>query len=348
MQHQRPLIFRQRRDAYAVLVSEFMLQQTTVPVVERYFPRFMQALPTLRDLADAPENAVIGLWAGLGYYRRARQLHAAAIAIRDNHHGEIPSDPAILEALPGIGRYTAGAIASQAFNRPAPILEANTVRVFARLAGFDGVVGEGRFMKQLWQVAEELVTSAGTPAIFNMAAMELGGVICRPVPACDVCPVAEWCRARMAGVAAAIPRIAPRAPVVAVDVICLILRNSKGKYFVRHIPAGNWHAGLWEFPTQRLAVPAKAGEVLEAARTFLAEFAIDQRADLVVLEPLKYSVTKHRVQLHPFFADVNISDSKPPAGMQILDLPQIWNLPMGSAQKKLLKVIMEMETARDD
>ena len=176
--HARDLPWRSTRDPYAVWLSEIMLQQTQVETVKPYFRRFLAALPTIRALAEADEQQVLCLWEGLGYYRRARQLHQAARQIVADHGGRFPTDPQSVERLPGIGRYTAGAILSIAFDQRRPILEANTVRVFSRLLAYQGQTASAAGQKLLWAAAEAVLPSRDAGR-FNQALMELGSQVCR-------------------------------------------------------------------------------------------------------------------------------------------------------------------------
>ena len=176
--HARDLPWRGTRDPYAVWLSEIMLQQTQVETVKPYFQRFLAALPTIQALAKADEQQVLRLWEGLGYYRRARQLHQAARQIVADHDGRFPTDPQSVQRLPGIGRYTAGAILSIAFDQRQPILEANTVRVFSRLLAYDGQTTSSAGQKLLWAAAEA-VLPARDVGRFNQALMELGSEVCR-------------------------------------------------------------------------------------------------------------------------------------------------------------------------
>ncbi len=204
--HARDLPWRRTRDPYAVWVSEIMLQQTQVATVESYFPRFMAALPTIQTLAAAGEDDVLRLWEGLGYYRRARQMHAAARKIVSDFAGEFPRQTDDVRGLPGIGRYTAGAILSIAFDAREPIVEANTLRLLARLLAFreDPLGGSGQ--RLLWHFAEDLLPQRDSGA-FNQALMELGSMVCTPrQPRCEACPVAELCPTRLQGLQEVIPR----------------------------------------------------------------------------------------------------------------------------------------------
>lgn len=186
----RDLPWRQARDPYRVWVSEIMLQQTRVAAVVDYYERFLLRFPSIEKLAAARESAVLAAWSGLGYYRRARMLHAAAKKMVREHGGRIPSRVEELQSLPGIGRYTAAAIASIAFGEPVPVVDGNVERVVQR------VLGRSLPREQVWQAAEELLSLA-RPGDFNQAMMELGAIVCRSrQPDCQACPVFAWCATR--------------------------------------------------------------------------------------------------------------------------------------------------------
>ena len=192
--HGRDLPWRRTRDPYEVIVSEFMLQQTQVSRVEDYYPRFLAAFPTVRDLAAAPPRAVREQWEGLGYYRRAANLHALAQRVVDGHDGVIPGDRDLLRSLPGVGRYTAGAVLSFAYEQAEPAVDTNVARVIRR--AFHPRARRGaRGEKKIWDTAGRLVPRAGKRAwTFNQAIMELGALVCTArVAHCDRCPVRRAC-----------------------------------------------------------------------------------------------------------------------------------------------------------
>ncbi len=244
----RDLPWRRTRDPYRVWVSEVMLQQTTVRAVIPYYRRFLRRFPRLRDLARARPGAVLAAWSGLGYYRRARDLHAAARLVVKRHGGRLPRSAGELLALPGIGRYTAGAILSIAFGRAAPVLDGNVARVLSRLRALRGDPRSAAARRRLWDLATTLVRATGSPGDLNQALMELGATVCAPAdPACPICPVARHCAALAAGVQEAIPR--PRRakpPVVVRASLALVARN--GRYLLRRRAGTGLMDGLWEFP----------------------------------------------------------------------------------------------------
>jgi A/G-specific adenine glycosylase len=237
---------------YHVLVSETMLQQTQVATVLPYFHRFIERFPTLPDLAAADEQAVLRLWQGLGYYSRARNLHAAAKAIIHQKNGQIPRDFESLLQLPGVGRYTAGAIASIAFDMPAPILDGNVARVLCRLDKITADPRDREIQKKLWQRAAQIVPTV-RPGDFNSAMMELGATVCTPrSPRCLSCPVKKHCEGFAAGLQDQIPLRQKKSPTPLLHRRTFCLRHGKNghaKWLIeQRPPRGRW-AGLWQFVT---------------------------------------------------------------------------------------------------
>ncbi len=260
--HARDLPWRGTRDPYTVWLSEIMLQQTQVETVKPYFRRFLAALPTIEALAQAEEQQVLRLWEGLGYYRRARQLHQAARQIVAEHGGRFPTDPQAVERLPGIGRYTAGAILSIAFDQRRPILEANTLRVFSRLLAYDGQTASSAGQKLLWAAAGA-VLPAHDVGRFNQALMELGSEVCRSrAPACDACPAAGLCHAQRLGLQDEIPRPKPRPKFEEISEAAVLVRH-RGRVLLIQWPEGRRWAGLWDFP--RFAVDGHEGAEMHRA-----------------------------------------------------------------------------------
>src|SRR5579885_341778 len=221
----RDLPWRRDRDPYRIWVSEVMLQQTTVAAVVPYFERFLRAFPTLADLAAAEEQDVLRLWEGLGYYRRARDLHRAARVLVAQHEGRIPDDPAVLATLPGLGRYTCNAVLSQAFDRRLPILEANTQRVLSRLFGRTEDPRQPAARRWLWQAAEKILPNRDV-GTFNQALMELGALVCTPAaPRCTQCPLAARCLARRLGNQSSIPARTPSPEILPVQETAVVVRR---------------------------------------------------------------------------------------------------------------------------
>ena len=255
----------ERVEPYRVLVSEAMLQQTQVATVVPYFLRFMEAFPTVEALASAEEGEVLRLWQGLGYYSRARRLHAAARIIVEQHGGRVPDTVEALLTLPGVGRYTAGAVASIAFGVAAPIVDGNIERVLTRVMLWDRPVEEAVSRERLWAWAGELA-AGDRPGDVNQAVMELGATVCVPVsPACLLCPIAQNCDARAAGREEEVPVKGPRkAKREVVHEVVAIRRG--GKYVLRQRAERGLWARMWEMPT-REGEPIAAGDARRFART---------------------------------------------------------------------------------
>jgi A/G-specific adenine glycosylase len=293
--HARDLPWRRSADPYRVWLSEVMLQQTTVAMAAPHFERFTKALPTVERLAAADESQVLRLWEGLGYYRRARALHSAARLIVAQHGGELPRDVATLMRLPGIGRYTAGAIVSQAFDAPAPILEANTVRLFSRLVGYRGDPIKGAGQRVLWRTAEEMLPRKGA-ARFNQALMELGSLVCTPTaPRCHECPVVAHCAAFKLGLQHEIPPAAAKPKPIAVREAAVVVRQN-GAVLLRQCGADERWAGLWDFPRFRVE-----GEGPMFVRDELVAGVREQTGISVtpggLIHTLKHGVTRYRITL---------------------------------------------------
>lgn len=238
-----------RPDPYHVLVSELMLQQTQVATVVPYFHRFLARFPTLADLAAAPEQDVLRLWQGLGYYSRARNLQRAAQKLVADHGGSVPPELEHLLGLPGVGRYTAGAVASIAFDRAAPILDGNVIRVLCRLDKVEGDPRERLVQAHLWSRAEAVLPAARV-GDFNSALMELGATVCIPrSPQCLICPVSAHCEARAAGVQEQIPPPKKAKPTPLERRVVLCIRRGD-RWLIEQRPAtGRW-AGMWQFVTR--------------------------------------------------------------------------------------------------
>ena len=260
--HQRVMPWRGARDPYRVWLSEVMLQQTRVATVTPYYRAFLKRFPTVATLACAREADVLAAWAGLGYYRRARQLHAAAQLVVREHGGRVPGEPAAFARLPGVGRYTAAAVLSIAFERPLPVLDGNVARVLSRLRALPAAVREPRGARALWALAAALVPPR-RPGDWNQALMELGATVCLPrSPRCEECPVRRWCRALAQGRVAAFPPVpARRAGEKVRQAVVLVER--RGRMLVTR-REGPLLAGLWEPPLVELAPRRSARAALRA------------------------------------------------------------------------------------
>ncbi|SMC79803.1 A/G-specific adenine glycosylase [Sporomusa malonica] len=243
----RDLPWRKDKDAYKIWVSEIMLQQTRVEVVKDYYKRWMDRFPTLEILAQASEQEVLNYWQGLGYYSRARHLLSGVREVCLEYGGKVPDNPATIQRLPGVGEYTAGAIASIAYNRAAPAVDGNVLRIFSRLFCLDGDIAKSATKREIDRLIRQHIPSQ-CPGDFNQALMDLGAMICIPRrPRCQLCPLTNLCEAYAREVQDTLPvRATKKAPQLIVLAAAVVLRD--GKYLVRQRTKAGLLAGMWEFP----------------------------------------------------------------------------------------------------
>ncbi len=256
------------RDPYLVLVSETMLQQTQVSRVLGKFDAFVRRFPTLKDLAGADEADVLGAWSGMGYYRRARNLHSAARMVMMEMGGVFPRDPAEIRRLPGVGRYTAGAIASIAFGLAEPIVDGNVSRVLLRVHGREVASDDKKIQPWLWERAGELARVTETPGVVNEAMMELGATVCLPPPAmprCGVCPLRAGCAANRDGKQLEIPRPKIRGAKVTMHCGVVVVRRNERELLVEQRAREGMWGGLWQAPTIESMEGPISQELLGAA-----------------------------------------------------------------------------------
>lgn len=271
-----------------------MLQQTRVETVGPYYARWLGRFPDWRALADASLDDVLLEWEGLGYYSRARNLHRTARAVHERHGGELPADPVALRTLPGVGEYTAGAVASIAFGKPVPAVDGNVRRVLARLLDLARPTPA-----QLRRDAARLLDPA-RPGDHNEAMMELGATICtRRAPRCEECPVAAWCAARAAGTVAERPAARPRRrPVPQVAYATVVAIDPGGRILLAKRPAEGLLAGMWEFPSVEIAPPGVSSTAAAASLENLATFGLRGRP-AGLLAPVRHAFTHLRATYHP-------------------------------------------------
>lgn len=332
----RDLPWRRTRDPYAIWVSEIMLQQTQVKTVIPYWERWMRAMPTVESLAAAKPEVIHKLWEGLGYYTRVRNMQKAAQVIMANHQGQFPRSHKEIFELPGIGRYTAGAISSIAFNEPRPILDGNVIRVLTRLFGVAENPREKLTNEKLWRLAGELVLAAAQTELcgaypsscshLNQALMELGALICTPKqPKCLLCPVREQCVAYRTGRVEQLPNLGARTVATSRHFIAFVIED-RGRFLVRQRPAGVVNGHLWEFPNVEVASgesqisnlksqrrenphPRLGGYENSAMLTDAVKAFAQDGLSLIIpsLEKLcviKHSITRYRITLEAFRAGV--------------------------------------------
>lgn len=350
-EHQRDLPWRSTTDAYRIWVSETMLQQTQVATVVEYYKRFLDRFPTILDLADASEQEVLRLWAGLGYYRRARQLHAAAQLVAQKLGGKLPTTTEELMALPGIGRYTAGAIASFAHDQKAPILEANTLRLFCRLMGMRENPRSGQGQKRLWEFAESILPNRSGAGRVNQAAMELGSLVCKPrEPDCENCPVQALCPTAALGLQEQIPLLPQKAVATHLNhAATIVLQDGPGsqrQLLMRRNPPGTWWAGLWDVPRVDVTsgILASDGQSMSAnviaglvARRMLTDFQLALAVSEHALT-IHHGVTRYRIQLDCFYAklDAAVKLSATCEPFQWIKARDVETLPVSSTTRKII------------
>lgn len=333
-EHRRDLPWRKdNENPYAVWVAEVMLQQTQVATVIPYYERFMQRFPTVDALAEAPQEEVLKHWEGLGYYSRARNLQEAAKQIVREHGGSLPFETDALQQLPGVGAYTAGAIASIAFGQAVPVVDGNVSRVLARLFWLKGDMKRASAQTILWNLARQLVDPQN-PGDFNQALMELGSTVCTPAaPECGQCPIAHLCAALQRGEPTAVPEPSPGKPSRAVTDVSAIVLNKDEVLVCKRPPQGLW-GGLWEFPR----ATRQGKESLEQ----LACKAVKELTGIQVkpIEPLvqiKHQVTYHAIRLHGYLCDY-VAGEVQPLGCEEVRwvLPDsLRDFPMSAPQRQL-------------
>jgi A/G-specific adenine glycosylase len=336
----RDLPWRRTRDPYGIWVSEIMLQQTQVQTVVPYWEGWMRKLPTIHALARATPTRIHKLWEGLGYYTRVRNMQRAARMIVDEHEGRFPVQFDSILALPGIGRYTAGAIASIAFNKPAPILDGNVMRVLTRLFALPGDPRSKAVNEELWSLSQELVDLAAeidglenACSHFNQSLMELGATLCTPRrPQCSACPVRKYCEAMKRGRVEDFPQLAKR-PVVTQRRFAAFVAEKDGTFLVRQRPPGIVNAHLWEFPNREVEPMANGQEVARAA---LLELGSNAKSLEKIVE-IRHSITRYRITLevHRVSSDPEIRDAEG----HWLPPKELRKLPFCSAHKRILQVL---------
>ncbi len=333
----RDLPWRRCKDPYRIWVSEIMLQQTQVATVVPYFERFMTRFPDVRSLAEADEQEVLRLWEGLGYYRRARQLHAAAQFIMHRHAGRFPRDSEDVQALPGIGRYTAGAILSIAHDDRLPILEANTIRLYSRLVAYRQDPRRSAGQQHLWSFAEFVLPVKAVGDV-NQAMMELGSTICQPrQPACDRCPLESLCAARRLGIQESLPVRGKKTAYEPLSEAAVVVRHN-GRVLLRQCAAEERWAGLWDFP--RFAVKESEGEGLwEELRSNVQRLTGLSILPGSRLMTLRHGVTRFRITLICHEATVDQGRLRKDASLRWTRPSQLHELPLSVTGRRISELL---------
>ncbi|NOH02118.1 MAG: A/G-specific adenine glycosylase [Chloroflexi bacterium] len=326
-QHRRPMPWRDHPDPYAVWVSEIMLQQTRVETVIPYFEKWMKLFPNVKTLANAKERDVLNAWEGLGYYTRARNLHKAAKIVASDFNGKLPRDPQALRSLPGIGRYTAGAIASIAFRMDEPTLDGNIRRVLSRLFDLSEYADSSAGEKILWELAARNLPK-GKAGDYNQALMELGATVCLPKnPRCLLCPLMKLCRARENGTQDLRPVMKPKKRMPQYIHAAAVIVE-RGRVLLSQRPAGGLLGGMWEFPNVRVGEdPAK-----ELANALRATASLRVRRG-EALGVVSHAYSHLRVLVYPFRCQVlSIPRDK---NLKWVNLSELDDYPMGKVDRQI-------------
>jgi A/G-specific adenine glycosylase len=341
-QFQRDLPWRHTRDPYSVWLSEIMLQQTRVAAVIPYYERFLGRFPNLHALAAAPEEEVLRLWSGLGYYSRARNLHKAARKIIAEHDGEFPSRPEDVRALPGIGNYTAAAILSIAFGQNHAVLDGNVARVLARLGAVRGDLRESARWQKLQNCADVYLEPKSS-GDWNQAMMELGATLCSPKsPECLLCPIAQFCEGRKLGIADLLPEKRKKRATVEIRLAAAVLADEDGRTLLLPPPAKRRQraladhvptlvSNLWHFPTV-----AVNGDPVASLRGHLRKLKIQSRNGsfhFVVTDKVRHTVTYREITVEPF--RVNVKRLPRIKGTEQVPLSEITILPVSNLTRKV-------------
>jgi len=351
-QFQRDLPWRSTKDPYAIWISEIMLQQTRVAAVIPYYERFLARFPDVRALAEAPQEEVLQLWSGLGYYTRARNLQKAAQQIVAQHGGEFPREETAVLALPGIGPYTGAAILSIALGAKRAALDGNVARVLARLGAIRGDLRELRRWQSLQETAGELLDPK-SPGDWNQAMMELGAMVCTPrAPQCLVCPVAKFCRARQSGDPESFPEKRKKREAVQIVLAAAVFVTPSGQTLLLSPPGKKSEnkppaddiatlvSRMWHFPTV-----AVRKDALAELRTFLSETlpAGNGALRFEPLERIRHAVTYRNVSVHPF--RITIAKIPQIRGAKSIRLEDFSALPVSNLTRKIARAALSKSSA---
>lgn len=334
--HGRDLPWRRRDDPYAVWVSEIMLQQTRVETVIPYFEAWMRRFPTLLSLAAADEQDVLNAWEGLGYYSRARNLLKAARIVSAEYGGQLPRQAHALRALPGIGRYTAGAIASIAFGAQEPALDANIKRVYARLFAVSLPVGDPDGERVLWEMANKFLP-VGQAGAFNQALMDLGAGVCTPrSPRCEACPIHRQCLAYAQNLQQALPVTRPKRPVPHYQEAAAVILEADRVLLTRRPPDGLL-GGMWAFPSVRVTQDPRQG----MPAGLRSQFGLNVRR-LRPLSPVHHAYTHFRVSVHPYLCELRAENGL--AKFEWVPVAHLERYPMGKVDRTIARALPVRDT----
>lgn len=339
------LPWRQTGNPYYVWLSEIMLQQTQVATVIPYYERFIEKFPTVQSLAEASQDNLLKQWEGLGYYSRARNLQAAARQVVDLYNGKVPQTADELQTLKGIGRYTAGAIASIAFGESVPVVDGNVIRVFSRIFDIDADVSLISTQKHLWHLATELMDYVpyNKSGDYNQSLMELGREVCKPRrPLCNKCPISRYCLAFERDVQEQRPIKKKKAPTPHYDVTCGLIWNNNGELLITKRPDDALLGGLWEFPGGK----QEENESLETCiqRELAEELGIQVRVGEFFLK-VNHAYTHFKITLHAFECYFLPEGGEPEclacSDFQWIKPSELKNFAFAKADRKIIEELIE-------
>jgi A/G-specific adenine glycosylase len=342
--HRRDLPWRRTRDPYAVLVSEVMLQQTTVTAVEPYYRRFIVRFPDVRSLAQAKEHQVLAAWSGLGYYDRARRLRLAAQAVLRDHGGRVPAVEEEMRALPGVGRYTAAAVLSIAFDARLPVVDGNVSRVLARVFLVKGDVRRSAVTRRLWSIAGAILPRRGA-GDHNQALMELGATVCTPSsPDCGRCPLSRSCGARRRGLTDNLPErgARPAMPVRKLEAAALVWR--RGRILVGRRAGRDGLRGMWELPSAPVTARGDPRRALSRAMAVRCGPGIRVGAEVA---RVRHSIMNRRIEIVAFEADIGRRGTRPLPRGRFRWMRPGEPLALTGATRKILGAAAGLDAARD-
>jgi A/G-specific adenine glycosylase len=334
--------WRDSSDPYRIWLSEVMLQQTRVDQAMPFYLKFIASFPTVADLAAADQHEVLMLWEGLGYYSRGRNLHKAAKVIVDAHNGYIPESYNELIALPGVGPYTAAAVASIAFGAPHAVVDGNVIRVLSRFSGIEDDIRNQSTKTAIQHIADDLLDPAN-PGEFNQAVMELGSLVCTPTnPKCDACPLSTWCIAHKLAQTEIIPYKSPKPKVPHHQIVVAVISNAHGQLLIARRPENVMLGGLWEFPGGKV----DDGETNEQAlhREIEEELGI-RIAIRKELMQLKHAYSHFKITMHAYICDYIDGTPSPKASTEIrwVEAAKLAEYPFPKANRQLTLALMEKQ-----
>ncbi len=334
--------WRNDRNPYRILVSEFMLQQTQVKTVIPYFERWMKSFPTLQKLARARESTILKHWEGLGYYSRARNLKKTAQIILQDYSGKVPDSMEEILKLPGVGRYTAGAVLSIAFGHKVPVLDGNVKRVLSRLLLLKENAGTRKSENILWEAMENILPETGA-GNFNQAFMELGATVCLPKnPLCLLCPLKQNCKAQKAGKQNLYPPQKQKTPSIKIEVSAAVILR-RNNIYIQKRKVGGLMGGLWEFPGGKF----ESGESPEQClhREINEELGVSLHIDEKLMV-IKHSYTRFRVTLHVFLCRIRSGRVSPTQSDEWswVKAKELDTYPFPAANVKIIKSLMNNES----